>query len=72
MKGGGCIEFYLIINLPIFFSYSVMIGLVEMLSRRCLKIREIVENHQSVVLSLLSTIGLLTKLGELCPKGLFI
>lgn len=44
-------------------------GLVDTMSRRLLKIRESVENHGSVVLSLLATIGLLTKFGELCPRS---
>jgi len=34
-----------------------------------MKIREAVENYQSVILSLLATLGLLTKLAELCPRG---
>lgn len=50
-------------------SYIVSIGLVDILARRCMKVREAVENHQCVVLSLLGTLGLLTKIGELCPKG---
>lgn len=50
-------------------SYVVATGLVDTMSRRLLKIRESVENHGSVVLSLLATIGLLTKFGDLCPKG---
>lgn len=39
------------------------------MARRLLKIREPVENHGSVTLSLLATLGLLTKFGDLCPKG---
>lgn len=47
----------------------VSIGLVDILARRCMKVRETVENHKCVVLSLLGTLGLLTKIAELCPKG---
>lgn len=50
-------------------SYVVATGLVDTMARRLLKIRESVENHGSVILSLLATIGLLTKFGDLCPKG---
>lgn len=49
-----------------------MIGLVDILTLRCRKIREPIENHQSVVLSILATLGLLTKLAEICPKGQLI
>lgn len=54
------------------FSYAVASGLIEILSRRCMKIRESVEVHQSVVLSLLATIGLLTKVIDVCPPGEFL
>lgn len=59
-------------NLKFFCSsYAVASGLIEILSRRCMKIRESVEVHQSVVLSLLATIGLLTKVIDVCPPGEF-
>lgn len=51
------------------FSYTVATGLVDILAKRCTIVKESVENHQSVVLSLLATLGLLTKIAELCPKG---
>lgn len=58
------------IDTNVFFpSYAVTTGLIEVLSRRCMKIRESIENYQSVVLSLLATLGLLTKFAELCPVG---
>lgn len=44
--------------------------MVDILSRRCMKVRESVENHRSVILSLLSTVALLTKYSDLCPKGI--
>lgn len=53
----------------LYCSYMVSIGLVDILARRCMKVRETVENHKCVVLSLLGTLGLLTKIAELCPKG---
>lgn len=56
-------------RLPDVISYAVTTGLIEVLSRRCMKIRESIENYQSVVLSLLATLGLLTKFAELCPVG---
>lgn len=34
-----------------------------------MKIREPIEGHQSVVLSVLSCLGLLTKFADICPKG---
>lgn len=51
------------------FSYAVSIGLIDVLARRCMKIRESIENHQSVVLSVLSCLCLLTKFADICPKG---
>ncbi|CAD6998737.1 unnamed protein product [Ceratitis capitata] len=50
-------------------NYAVIIGLIEILSRRCMKIRECIENHQSVVLSLLATLGFLTRFIDVCPPG---
>lgn len=44
-------------------------GLVDTLARRLCKIRECCESHGSVILSLLATIGLLTKFADLCPRG---
>ncbi|XP_036329123.1 calponin homology domain-containing protein DDB_G0272472 isoform X1 [Rhagoletis pomonella] len=56
-------------RLPDLISYAVIIGLIEILSRRCMKIRESIENHQSVVLSLLATLGFLTRFIDVCPAG---
>nr|XP_014087439.1 S phase cyclin A-associated protein in the endoplasmic reticulum [Bactrocera oleae] len=56
-------------RLPDLISYAVMIGLIEILSRRCMKIRECIESHQSVVLSLLATLGFLTRFIDVCPAG---
>lgn len=47
----------------------VATGLVDTLARRLGKIRECCESHGSVILSLLATIGLLTKFADLCPRG---
>uniref|UniRef100_A0A182N8P8 PUL domain-containing protein n=1 Tax=Anopheles dirus TaxID=7168 RepID=A0A182N8P8_9DIPT len=49
--------------------YIVSIGLVECLVRRIEKVHESIENQTSLVLSLLASLGLLTKLIEICPKG---
>ncbi|XP_055916800.1 S phase cyclin A-associated protein in the endoplasmic reticulum [Eupeodes corollae] len=56
-------------RLPDLISYAVTTGLVEILSRRCMKIRESIEQHQSVVLSLLATLGFLTRFVDVCPPG---
>ncbi|XP_037882095.1 S phase cyclin A-associated protein in the endoplasmic reticulum isoform X2 [Glossina fuscipes] len=56
-------------RLPDLISYAVMIGLIEILSRRCMKIRESIESHQGVVLSLLATLGFITKFIDVCPVG---
>ncbi|XP_054084108.1 calponin homology domain-containing protein DDB_G0272472 isoform X2 [Zeugodacus cucurbitae] len=56
-------------RLPDLISYAVIIGLIEILSRRCMKIRECIESHQSVVLSLLATLGFLTRFIDVCPPG---
>lgn len=60
------------ISAYLFFSYAVSIGLIDALSKRCMKIREPIENHQSVVLSVLACLGLLTKFTDVCPKGLCV
>lgn len=39
------------------------------LTKRILKIRESIEDQQSVVLSVLSILGLLTKMADVCPEG---
>lgn len=54
-----------------FQSYAVSIGLIDALSKRCMKIREPIEAHQSVVLSVLACLGLLMKFTDVCQKGLF-
>ena len=51
------------------YSYAVITGLIEILSRRCMKIRESIENYQSVVLSLLATLGFITRFIDVCPPG---
>lgn len=51
------------------YSYIVCIGLVESLVKRIDKVHESIENQTSLVLSLLASLGLLTKLVEICPKG---
>ncbi|XP_035909541.1 S phase cyclin A-associated protein in the endoplasmic reticulum [Anopheles stephensi] len=56
-------------RLPDLLSYIVSIGLVESLVQRIDKVHESIENQTSLVLSLLASLGLLTKLVEICPKG---
>ncbi|EDS37192.1 conserved hypothetical protein [Culex quinquefasciatus] len=50
-------------------SYTVSLGLIDTLVRKFNKIQESVESQQSLVLSVLASLGLLTKLTELCPRG---
>ncbi|XP_053693788.1 S phase cyclin A-associated protein in the endoplasmic reticulum [Sabethes cyaneus] len=56
-------------RLPDLISYAVCLGLIDTLVRKFNTIRESVESQQSLVLSLLASLGLLTKLAELCPRG---
>ncbi|XP_073825143.1 SCAPER domain-containing protein short spindle 3 [Musca autumnalis] len=56
-------------RLPDLISYAVITGLIDILSRRCMKIRECIESHQSVVLSLLATLGFITRFIDVCPPG---
>ncbi|XP_061512013.1 S phase cyclin A-associated protein in the endoplasmic reticulum [Anopheles gambiae] len=56
-------------RMPDLLSYIVCIGLVESLVKRIDKVHESIENQTSLVLSLLASLGLLTKLVEICPKG---
>jgi hypothetical protein len=57
------------VPLPLISSYVVSTGVVDILAKRCSKVRESVEHQQSVVLSLLASLGFLTVIAELCPKG---
>ncbi|KFB48137.1 AGAP010207-PA-like protein [Anopheles sinensis] len=56
-------------RLPDLLSYIISIGLVDTLVRRINSVHEAIENQTSLVLSLLASLGLLTKLVEICPKG---
>ncbi|XP_052564886.1 S phase cyclin A-associated protein in the endoplasmic reticulum isoform X2 [Culex pipiens pallens] len=56
-------------RLPDLISYTVSLGLIDTLVRKFNKIQESVESQQSLVLSVLASLGLLTKLAELCPRG---
>ncbi|KAL1391577.1 hypothetical protein pipiens_003128 [Culex pipiens pipiens] len=51
------------------YRYTVSLGLIDTLVRKFNKIQESVESQQSLVLSVLASLGLLTKLAELCPRG---
>ncbi|XP_055381658.1 S phase cyclin A-associated protein in the endoplasmic reticulum [Condylostylus longicornis] len=55
-------------RIPDLINYAIMTGLIGILSRRCSDIQDSVESQQSAVLSLLATIGLLTKFTEICPQ----
>ncbi|XP_062142937.1 S phase cyclin A-associated protein in the endoplasmic reticulum isoform X2 [Drosophila sulfurigaster albostrigata] len=56
-------------RLPDMINYAVITGLIGMLSRRCTKVRESIEQNQSVMLSLLTTLGFLTRFIDACPPG---
>ncbi|KAH8271642.1 hypothetical protein KR044_000050, partial [Drosophila immigrans] len=56
-------------RLPDMINYAVITGLIGMLSRRCMKVRESIEQNQSVMLSLLTTLGFLTRFIDACPPG---
>ncbi|XP_049536689.1 S phase cyclin A-associated protein in the endoplasmic reticulum [Anopheles darlingi] len=56
-------------RLPDLLSYIVATGLVETLVKPISNVQESIENHTSLVLALLASLGLLTKLVEICPKG---
>uniref|UniRef100_A0A182M5U7 Uncharacterized protein n=1 Tax=Anopheles culicifacies TaxID=139723 RepID=A0A182M5U7_9DIPT len=57
------------LTVTVLCNYIVSIGLVESLVRRIDKVHESIENETSLVLSLLASLGLLTKLVEICPAG---
>ncbi|XP_017859481.1 PREDICTED: S phase cyclin A-associated protein in the endoplasmic reticulum isoform X1 [Drosophila arizonae] len=56
-------------RLPDMINYAVITGLIGMLSRRCMKVRESIEQNQSVMLSLLTTLGFLTRFIDVCAPG---
>ncbi|KAH8377807.1 hypothetical protein KR093_007233, partial [Drosophila rubida] len=56
-------------RLPDMIIYAVITGLIGILSRRCMKVRESIEQNQSVMLSLLTTLGFLTRFIDACPPG---
>uniref|UniRef100_A0A2M3Z3B0 Putative s phase cyclin a-associated protein in the endoplasmic reticulum isoform x1 n=1 Tax=Anopheles braziliensis TaxID=58242 RepID=A0A2M3Z3B0_9DIPT len=56
-------------RLPDLLSYIVATGLVETLVKPISNVQESIENQTSLVLALLASLGLLTKLIEICPKG---
>ncbi|EDW03943.1 GH11520 [Drosophila grimshawi] len=56
-------------RLPDMINYAVITGLIGMLSHRCMKVREPIEPNQSLMLSLLTTLGFLTRFSDVCPPG---
>ncbi|EDV30798.2 uncharacterized protein Dana_GF14866 [Drosophila ananassae] len=56
-------------RLPDMINYAVVTGLIEILSRRNQKVRESIENNQSVMLSLLTTLGFLSRFLDVCQPG---
>ncbi|XP_017117027.1 S phase cyclin A-associated protein in the endoplasmic reticulum isoform X2 [Drosophila elegans] len=56
-------------RLPDMINYAVITGLIEILSRRNQKVRESIEDNQSVMLSLLTTLGFLSRFLDVCQPG---
>ncbi|KAH8412606.1 hypothetical protein KR009_003579, partial [Drosophila setifemur] len=56
-------------RLPDMINYAVITGLIEILSRRNQKVRESIENNQGVMLSLLTTLGFLSRFLDVCLPG---
>uniref|UniRef100_A0A2M4B8P6 Putative s phase cyclin a-associated protein in the endoplasmic reticulum isoform x1 n=1 Tax=Anopheles marajoara TaxID=58244 RepID=A0A2M4B8P6_9DIPT len=56
-------------RLPDLLSYIVSNGLVETLVKPISNVQESIENQTSLVLALLASLGFLTKLIEICPRG---
>lgn len=50
-------------------SYLTASGVLELITKRCLKVREPIENQQQLLLPLLAMIGFVTKIVEICPRG---
>ena len=51
------------------YSYITASGILELITKKCLKVREPIESQQSLLLPLLAMMGLLTKITEICPRG---
>ncbi|CAG9799097.1 unnamed protein product [Chironomus riparius] len=58
-------------RIELLLSYITASGILELITKKCLKVREPIENQQSLLLPLLSMMGLLTKITEICPKNKF-
>lgn len=68
-KLGNELNFNHYIALFNLFSYLTASGVFELITKRCLKIREPIENQQHLLLPLLAMIGFITKITEICPRG---
>ncbi|CAO1304056.1 unnamed protein product [Diamesa serratosioi] len=53
--------------LPDLVGYITASGILQQISRKCLRIREPIENQHSLLLPLMAMIGFLTKITEICP-----
>ncbi|XP_070496393.1 S phase cyclin A-associated protein in the endoplasmic reticulum [Chironomus tepperi] len=56
-------------RIELILSYITASGILELITKKCLKVREPIENQQSLLLPLLAMMGLLTKIAEICPKN---
>lgn len=68
-------EFFHLLN-GLFFhlirSYLTASGILEQITKKCLMVREPIENQQSLLLPLLAMIGFLTKISEISTRDHFM
>jgi hypothetical protein len=54
-------------SLPSPSSYLMASGVLEQITKKCLQVRDPIENNQNLLLPLLSMVGFLTKITEISP-----
>lgn len=54
------------------FSYLSATGILEQITKKCLMVREPIENQQSLLLPLLAMVGFLTKISEISTRDNFM
>jgi hypothetical protein len=70
-----CLDFEFSTRLMDFFSsrsYLTATEILEQITRKCLLVREPIENQQSLLLPLLAMIGFLTKISEISTRENFM
>lgn len=53
-------------------SYLTATGILEQITKKCLMVREPIENQQSLLLPLLAMVGFLTKITEIATRDNFM